>query len=93
VGSNYFVDPVIVWETSTTHGAPHIEVDGQRLTVDTQVSAGQQIRIDSARKETRVGGVLNVENIHGTYPRLFDGSTITTSPGGNLQVQYQARWI
>jgi hypothetical protein len=93
VESNYFVEPVIVWTTDTTHGAPHIEVDGTRLTVDTQVSGGQQIRIDSARKETRVGGVLNVENIHGVYPRLFDGSTLTTSPGGDVTVQYQARWI
>src|SRR5690625_2050165 len=93
VGSNYIVEPVILWRTSNTHGAPHIEVDGQRLTIDTQVGGGQQIRIDTSRMETRIGGVLNVEHIRGTYPRIFDGSTITTSPGGTLSIQYQERWV
>jgi len=93
VHTNYFVEPVIVWTLSAAHGAPFIEVDGRRLTVDTQVSSGQQVRIDCARKEVRVGGVLNVENIDGVFPQLRDGSTIVTSPGGSVEIQYQERWI
>ena len=93
IESNHYVEPVILWETSSTVGAAWIEVDGERLTIDTQISGGQQIRIDSARKETRVGGVLNVENIHGTYPQVRDGSTVETSPGGSLSFTYQERWI
>lgn len=93
IRSNYFVEPVILWTTSTAVGAAWIEVDGQRLTIDTGISAGQQVRIDSTRKETRVGGVLDVENVKGVYPRMYDGSTITTSPGGTLNITYTERWI
>lgn len=93
IESNYHVEPVILWTTDQQVGAAWIEVDGKRLTIDTQISAGQQIRIDCARKETRVGGVLNVENIHGTYPQVRDGSTVETSPGGSLSFTYQERWI
>lgn len=93
IESNHYVEPVILWETSSQVGAAWIEVDGHRLTIDTGISSGQQIRIDCARKETRVGGALNVENIHGVYPRVFDGSTVETSPGGSLSFQYRERWI
>lgn len=93
VNSNYYVEPVIIWELSEDVGAAWIEVDGQRLTIDTGISAGQQVNIDCARKETRIGGILNVENIHGTYPRLFDGSSVSTSPGGEITFSYRERWI
>lgn len=94
VNSNYFVEPVILWRTRIGYGAPHIEVDGKRLTIDTQVGEGQQIRIDSARKEVRIGGVLEVEHIHGTFPQLFNGSEVTIVPGGtDISFQYQERWI
>lgn len=93
IESNHYVEPVILWETSSTVGAAWIEIDGERLTIDTQTSGGQQIRIDCARKETRVGGVLNVENIHGTYPQVRDGSVVSTSPGGEMSFTYQERWI
>src|SRR5699024_9008847 len=72
VESNYFVEPTILWTPRITYGAPHIEVDGKRLTIDTQVSANQQIRIDSARKEVRIDGVLEVEHIRGVFPQLYD---------------------
>lgn len=93
IDSNHYVEPVILWTTSSAVGAAWIEVDGHRLTIDTGISSGQQIRIDCARKETRVGGVLNVENIHGVYPRVYDGSTVETSPGGSLEMTYRERWI
>lgn len=93
VETNHHVEPVILWETDQQVGAVWIEVDGKRLTIDTQISAGQQIRIDCARKETRVGGVLNVVNIHGEYPKVRDGSVVTTSPGGDMSFTYQERWI
>lgn len=93
IDSNHYVEPVILWTTSSSVGAAWIEVDGHRLTIDTGISSGQQIRIDCARKETRVGGVLNVENIHGVYPRVYDGSTVETSPGGEISFSYRERWI
>lgn len=92
VESNYYVEPVILWRVDDQVGAAWIEVDGYRLTIDTGMSEDQQISIDCARKETRIGGVLNVENIRGVYPRVFDGSTIETSPGGTINMTYQARW-
>lgn len=93
VNTNYFVEPEIRWTLSDSVGAAWVEVDGQRLTVDTGISEGQQVRIDCARKEVRVGGVLNVENISGVFPRVRDGSTVTTSPGGSLTFNYQERQI
>lgn len=93
IETNHYVEPVILWTTDQQVGAAWIEVDGKRLTIDTQISAGQQIRIDCARKETRVGGVLNVVNIHGEYPQVRDGSMVTSSPGGDMSFTYQERWI
>lgn len=93
IDSNHYVEPVILWTTSSAVSAAWIEVDGHRLTIDTGISSGQQIRIDCARKETRVGGVLNVENIHGVYPKFYDGSTVETSPGGSLEMRFQERNI
>ncbi|WP_162320391.1 distal tail protein Dit [Nesterenkonia haasae] len=96
VDSNYYVEPVIIWTTNQSVGAAWIEVDGERLTIDTGISSGQQIRIDSQRMETRIGGVLNVENIGlpgEPYPVIRDGSSITRSPGGSIEFRYQARHI
>lgn len=93
VATNRFVEPVILWTTDQQVGAAWIEVDGERLTIDTGISEGRQIRIDCARKEVRVGGVLNVENVHGVFPQVADGSTVATSPGGELSFTYQERWL
>ncbi|WP_258933192.1 hypothetical protein [Nesterenkonia pannonica] len=93
VGTNHFVQPVIVWTTSSTVGSAWIEVDGVRLRVDRQISEGQQIRIDCERMETRVGGVLNVEDIKGSYPQVRDGSSVSRHPGGPIEFRYQERWI
>lgn len=93
IASNTYVKPTIIWTTGAAVGAAWIEVDGNRLTIDTGISEGQQIRIDCERKETWVGGILEVENIHGTYPKVWDGSKVTTSPGGELSFNYDERWI
>ncbi len=92
VETNRYVEPVILWTLDADVGAAWVEVDGERLTIDTGISSGQQIRIDCSRQETRVGGVLNVENINGVYPQMRDGSTIETSPGGSLSITYEARY-
>lgn len=96
VDSNYYVEPVIIWTTNQSVGAAWIEVDGERLTIDTGISSGQQIRIDSQRMETRIGGVLNVENVGlpgEPYPVIRNGSTVTRSPGGTIEFRYRARHV
>lgn len=93
VQTNYFVEPVLTWETTETVGSAWVAVDGRRLTIDTGVSAGQQIQVNAARMETRVGGVLNVENVRGHYPRLRPGSVLTTNTGGTISVSYTRCWL
>ncbi|MBP2317407.1 distal tail protein Dit [Nesterenkonia lacusekhoensis] len=91
--TNYYVEPVLTWETTEAVGSAWVAVDGRRLTIDTAVSAGQQIRVDARRMETRVGGVLNVEDVRGRYPRLRPGSVLTTNTGGTISVSYERRWL
>ncbi len=92
--TNYFVEPVwTVRASGDASGGFTLTVNGEVFTYDGPLGSGASVVVNSETRETRVGGVLRVAEVSGTYPVLRASNTVALSIPGTISVEYRARWV
>lgn len=92
--TNYFVEPV--WTVQVSGSAPNgftLTVNGKAFTYSGPLTSSTRVVIDSAARETRIGGALRVAEASGAYPVLDAANAVALSVPGIVSVEYQARWV
>lgn len=91
--TNWYVEPAWRVQVGTGVSGFTLTVDGVAYEYDGALASSAVVTIDTARRETRVGGQLRVMEASGVYPVLTAHSEVALSVPGSISVEYQPRWV